>query len=171
MSSAERMKGIRFVHFSFLTFGENNRLQFGEFDSFLFSLSSLICPYFIPLHQSQISNLEKLAQQYDVRIIFTQKFHFELSCIEGLWAHQKRFVRQNTDQTIPTIVKLMKESRVNFIGKNVAIKLFRRFWRTLAAYERGDSYEEILKMYFSALCRATIKHPHQVPDYNCNDCK
>ncbi|CAF0955980.1 unnamed protein product [Didymodactylos carnosus] len=45
------------------------------------------------------SRLEQLAQKYNIRILFCPKFHSELNAIEGLWCHQKQFIRRNTDQT------------------------------------------------------------------------
>lgn len=113
-----------------------------------------------------MSRLEKLGQQYGVTIRFVPKFHCELNPIEGVWAHEKQYVRLRTDQTFPTMIKLVQNSRMNFIEKNVAIKLLRRFWRTLAAYERGDSYEEILKMYFSSLCKGSVKQHRLITNSN-----
>ncbi len=113
--------------------------------------------------------MEKVATQYGVTVTFAPKYHCECNSIEGLWAHQKRYVRQRTDQTFPTMVKLIQKSRINFIKKKVAVKLFRRFWRTLEAYDRGDSYEDILKMYFSSLCKGAIQHHRQIPNYNLDD--
>ena len=106
--------------------------------------------------------MEKVAEEYGVAITFLLKFHCELNSIEGLWAHQKHYIRQRTDQTFPTMVKLIQNSRVNFIEHNIAAKLVRRFWRTLEAYDRGDSYEEILKMYFNSLCTGAIQRHCQI---------
>ncbi|CAF2242534.1 unnamed protein product [Rotaria magnacalcarata] len=117
----------------------------------------------------QKSKLETLAKQYRVKIIFSPKFHCELYCIEGLWAHQKQLVRKRTDQTFPTMSTLIKDSRNNFIEKNVAMKLFRRFWRTLEAYDRGDLYEEALKLYFSSLCKNGVYHHRRITNSNLQD--
>ena len=117
-------------------------------------------------HYFYESKLEKIAQQYDIEITFTPKFYCELNSIEGLWAHQKQFIRKQTDQTFPTMINLIANSRINFVKKNVAIKLFRRFWHTLVAYDRGDAYEEVLTMYFSSLCRGTIRQHRQITNSN-----
>jgi hypothetical protein len=109
-----------------------------------------------------------VANDYGVAVTFSPKFHCELNPIEGLWAHQKQFVRRQTDQTFPTMLKLIQKSRTNFIEKNVSLKLIRRFWRTLAAYERGDSYEDVLKMYFSSMCKANVVSHRQITNSNLN---
>ncbi|CAF1240634.1 unnamed protein product [Adineta ricciae] len=116
-----------------------------------------------------ISKLEMVANDYGVAVTFSPKFHCELNPIEGLWAHQKQFVRHRTDQTFPTMLKLIQKSRTNFIEKNVSLKLIRRFWRTLAAYDRGESYEDVLKMYFSSMCKANVVSHRQITNSNLND--
>jgi len=42
--------------------------------------------------------LERLARQYDVKIIWCPKYHCELNPIEGVWCDTKRFVRSNHEQ-------------------------------------------------------------------------
>ena len=64
---------------------------------------------------------------------------------------------------------LIKDSRTNFIEKNVAMKLFRRFWRVLDAYNRGDSYEDVLKLYFSSLCKNAVYHHRRITNSNLQD--
>jgi hypothetical protein len=66
-----------------------------------------------------------------------------------LWCRMKQFVRKMTDQTFPTMMRLIPESRKNFDGKQIQLKLFRRFWRSLNAYEQGKSYGEVLRFFFS----------------------
>ena len=110
-----------------------------------------------------------IADDYNIMISFSPKFHCELNPIEGLWAHQKQYVRRRTDQTFPTMIKLIKKSRINFIEKNVAAKLIRRFWRTLVAYKRGDSYQDVLKMYFSSMCKGNVISHRQITNSNLNN--
>jgi hypothetical protein len=64
------------------------------------------------------------------------------------------------------MVKLINHSRINFIGKEVAVKLIRRFWRTLLTYDKGAPYDEILKMYFSSLCKGAVKQHRQITNTN-----
>ncbi|CAF1406848.1 unnamed protein product [Adineta steineri] len=73
----------------------------------------------LSLHEAfkNISKLEMVANTYGVAISFSPKFHCELNPIEGLWAHQKQYVRRRTDQTFPTMLKLIQKSRTNFIEK------------------------------------------------------
>ncbi|CAF2033495.1 unnamed protein product [Rotaria magnacalcarata] len=82
------------------------------------------------------SKLEQLADKYNVRIKFCPKFHCELNAIEGLWCHEKQYIRQKSDQTYATMLKLMVESRINFSDRQIHLKLLRRFWRSLKAYKK-----------------------------------
>jgi hypothetical protein len=76
--------------------------------------------------------------------------------IEGMWCHLKQYVRKHNDQTFNKMVALIHDSRLNFVEKNVYMKLFRRFWKTLHAYNEGKDYKEVLTMFFSSLCKDTI---------------
>ena len=95
-----------------------------------------------------ISKMERLAHKYNVQIIFVPKFHCELNAIEGLWHHMKQFVRKTTDQTFSTMMRPIPESRENFIDKKIQSKLFRRFCRSLNAYNQGKSDGEVLMFFF-----------------------
>lgn len=110
-----------------------------------------------------------MAEQYGVTVTFAPKFHCECNAIEGLWAHQKQYIRRRTDQTYPTMTKLIEDSRINFIEKDVAIKLLRRFWRVVEAYHRGDSFQDILTMYFSSLSKTTIQQHRRTTNSNLDD--
>ena len=106
-----------------------------------------------------ISKLEKLAHKYNVRIIFVPKLHCELNAIQGLWCRKKQFVRKTTDQTFLTMMRLIPESRENFIHKKIQLKLFRHFWRSPNAYNQGTSYGKVLICLFLA-CYASMKSLH-----------
>lgn len=69
----------------------------------------------------------------------------------------KQFVRKRTDQTYHTMLKLIQESRTNFQQKEVQLKLFRRFWHCLEAYNQGKTYSEVLQLFFSSNCSGKIK--------------
>ncbi|CAF1389676.1 unnamed protein product [Adineta ricciae] len=103
-----------------------------------------------------ISKLELLAQKYHVKVIFCPKFHRELNSIEGLWCDMKRYVRAHSDQTFPTMLSLIPKSRISFEERKIQMKLFRRFWSSLTAYSQGKTYEEVLKLFFSQLCRSDV---------------
>ena len=118
---------------------------------------------------SQVSKLEQLGDKYSIRIIFLPKYHCELNNIEGLWCHQKAFVRKRTDQTFTKMITLIDESRDNFVNKNVYVKLFRRFWRTLGAYDKGQTYEQLLKLFFSNLCKETVQSHRKITNTNFDD--
>ena len=103
-----------------------------------------------------ISRLETLARKYQVEVMFTPKFHCELNAIEDLWCHMKQYVRKMSDQTFPTMLRLIPESRENFQQRQIQMKLFQRFWHSLDAYNQGKSYSEILCLFFSQTCKYNI---------------
>lgn len=107
----------------------------------------------------QISKLEKLANDYGIKVTFVPKFHCELNAIEGVWCHEKQFVRKYSDQTFNKMVQLIPQAKSNFVEKNLFMKLFRRFWTTITAYEQGQSYAKVLELFFSNHCsQAVISH-------------
>jgi len=89
-----------------------------------------------------------------------------LNPIEGLWCNQKQFVRARTDQTFSTMIRLIAESRTNFIEKKIYQKLFRRFWRCLYAYRSGQSYSDVLKLFFSNLCKGNVLSHRKITNTN-----
>jgi transposase len=113
-----------------------------------------------------VSRLEKLASKYHVKVIFGPKYHCELNPIEGLWCAMKRYVRQRNDQTFSTMLTLIPKSRVDFREKDLQLKLFRRFWRTLQAYNQGQSYSEVLKLFFSNLCVGDVASHRRITNAN-----
>ncbi|CAM4847774.1 unnamed protein product [Rotaria magnacalcarata] len=80
-----------------------------------------------------VSKLEKLAAEYNIKIIFTPKHHCETNPIEGYWCHSKQYIRKHTDQNFQKLTTLMPEAKANFIQKQLHLKRFRRFWRTIKA--------------------------------------
>ena len=70
------------------------------------------------------TKLEMLAVKYNVKIIYGPKYHCELNAIEGLWCHQKAFVRSRTDQSFDKMIKLISESRINFVERKIALNYF-----------------------------------------------
>ncbi|CAF1384088.1 unnamed protein product [Adineta ricciae] len=103
-----------------------------------------------------VSKLEILGRKYDIKVIFCPKYHCELNAIEGLWCHMKQYVRRKSDQTFPTMLQLIPESRENFKERKIHMKLFRRFWHSLDAYSQGKSYAEVLSLFFSQACESDI---------------
>ncbi|CAF4179675.1 unnamed protein product, partial [Rotaria sordida] len=89
-----------------------------------------------------VTKLEMLARKYSVKIIYCPKYHCELNAIEGLWCNQKAFVRSRTDQSFEKMIKLIANSRIHFAERNIALKLFRRFWRSIEAYSQGQTYAD-----------------------------
>ena len=78
-----------------------------------------------------VSRLEKLSEKHQIKIVLNPKYHCELNSIEGF---QCCFVQQKSDQTFPTMFRLSPDSGVYFSERNLQYKLFRRFWRTMNAY-------------------------------------
>ena len=60
-----------------------------------------------------------LAIKYKVKIIYSPKYHRELNAIEGLWGHQKAFVRARSDQSFDKMMRLTSASHTN-----IKLKLF-----------------------------------------------
>jgi hypothetical protein len=107
-----------------------------------------------------------LGIKYKIKIIYCPKYHCELNPIEGLWCNQKAYVRSRTDQTFDKMIKLISESRINFVERKIALKLFRRFWRSIEAYSQGQTYADVLKLFFSQLCKSTIQSHRKITNTN-----
>lgn len=112
----------------------------------------------------QVTKLERLASTYNVKVIFTPKYHCELNPIEGLWCSMKRYVRTNGDQSFNTMMKLIPMAREHFIERRIHLKLIRRFWTTMVEYDRGTPYEDVLKLFFSNLCKSQIISHRRIPN-------
>ncbi len=117
---------------------------------------------------SVTTKLEKLASTYGIRILFCPKYHCELNPIEGLWCDQKYFVRKQSNQNFNRMCELIKESRNDFIRKNLYVKLIKRFWRCLVGYKNNASYFDILKTYFSGRSKANIESHRKISNNNLN---
>jgi transposase len=104
------------------------------------------------------TKLESLADKYDIKIIFCPKFHCELNPIEGLWCFMKNYIRKYTDQSFEKLQDLTNESLIKFKETGYNFKLWRRFWRLLALYKEGKSYEEVLQSLFSKKSQGTAKY-------------
>ncbi|CAF1276179.1 unnamed protein product, partial [Rotaria magnacalcarata] len=116
-----------------------------------------------------VSKLEKLGAKYGVKIIFSPKFHCESNPIEGFWCHSKQFIRKNADQTFQALVSLMEEAKENLTERDIHLKLFRRFWRTIKTYSEGKDYLEVLTTFFSGLCKDKILSYRKITNANIDD--
>ena len=97
-----------------------------------------------------------------MKIIFCTKYHCELNAIEGLWCNQKAYIRSRTNQTFDRTIQLISESREHFVKKRIALKLFRRFWRSVEAYSRGLTDGDVLKFFFSELSSASVQSHRKI---------
>ncbi|CAF4585544.1 unnamed protein product, partial [Rotaria sp. Silwood2] len=95
--------------------------------------------------------------------------HCELTTIEGLWCNQKAFVRSRTDQSIAKMIKLIADSRIHFVERKIALKLFRPFWRSIELYFQGQTYADVLKSFFSQLCNTTVQSHRRISNKNINE--
>lgn len=111
------------------------------------------------------SFLIEKATKYNVIINYVPKFHSELSTIEGVWAHQKQYIRKNTDQSFECLRKLLVESRNNLKKHPLIPKLWRRFWRTIEAYENGVPFLNILKNYFGVKTEVKLVGHRQIQPF------
>jgi transposase len=113
--------------------------------------------------------LSELASKYNVKVVYLPKFHCELNPIEGVWAHEKQFIRKNTDQSFDELRRLVNLSRNNLKNSPLAPKLWRRFWRTTEAYHNGCEFLTILKEFFGVKCEKEQTGHRQISDYKCSN--
>ena len=118
------------------------------------------------VHKLQVTKLEKLAAVYEVKVLFTPKFHCETNPIEGYWCYSKTFIRKNTDQSFQSLNRLIPESKTIFIEKEIHLKLFRRFWNTINAYSDGKGYSVMLIPFYSGLCQDNIISQRKITNTN-----
>ena len=91
-----------------------------------------------------------------------RKYHCELNFIEGLGCDMKKYARKSTDQTFPTMMRLIPQSRPFFIERNIEMKLFRRFWKALSAYHQETLYAEVLCLFYSRSCKSEVESHRKV---------
>ncbi|CAF1372716.1 unnamed protein product [Didymodactylos carnosus] len=103
-----------------------------------------------------VTKLEKLGMEYGIKVLYGPKYHCELNPIERYWCHMKQVVRKHNDQTFNKMVLLINYARQNFKDRQIYLKLCRRFWRTLMAYNGGKDYKEVLQMFCSSLCKTRL---------------
>lgn len=112
------------------------------------------------------SSLDRLASQYNVKIIWIPKFHCELNPIEGLWCDSKKWCRQHNDQNYANLNNLIVESFKHYKTKNLNIKLWNRFWKAVEMYERNCSYAEVLYELFGEKSKADVSSKKKTKDFN-----
>ena len=101
-------------------------------------------------------------------MIFCTKYYCEVNVIEGCWAHMKQFIRKRIDQKYYTILRLTDDSLTNFWQQQLHLKLFRRFWHCLEAYNQGKSYDGVLQLIFGKSYSGTNKGHLQVSNTKLN---
>jgi len=60
-------------------------------------------------------------------MIFAPKFLWELHPIEGIWCHQKQYIRRPTERTGFLMCNLSDQSKKYYIQRKIHFKLFCRF--------------------------------------------
>jgi hypothetical protein len=48
------------------------------------------------------------------------------------------------------MLRLINESREHFRTQQIHLEILRRFWRCLGAYKSGQTYAQVLQMFFSS---------------------
>ena len=64
------------------------------------------------------------------------------------------------------MLKLISESREVFKQRQIHLKLFRRFWRTLYAYYEGQTCEQVLKAFYGSHCIETVQSHRRITNTN-----
>ncbi|CAF3053204.1 unnamed protein product [Rotaria sp. Silwood2] len=121
--------------------------------------------------KTKLDKIRKLLSEHRAfkNIIYCPKYHCELNSIEGLWCNQKAFVRSHTDQSFEKMIILIADSRIHFVERNIALKLFRHFWRSIEAYSQGQTYADVLKLFFSQLCKTSVQSHRRISNKNINE--
>ena len=112
------------------------------------------------------TKLDRLAAQYDVKIIWCPKFHCELNPIEGLWCYSKQHVRSENEQDFSKLLDIIKQSFQKYQESTVNAKLWNRFWEALSMYETGATYAEVLTALFGAKSSAVVAHHKKNKDFD-----
>ena len=108
------------------------------------------------------TKLERLAEEYNIKIHFCPKYHCELNPIEGLWCESKRFVRKYNEQTFDKLNYLIVQSFEEYKKSSLNVKLWNRFWECLEMYNEGSTYQDVLGSLFGA------KHKDKVVSHREN---
>jgi hypothetical protein len=61
---------------------------------------------------------------------------------------------------------LIPQSKENFFEKKIYMKLFRRFWKAMSAYKQGQSYAQVLNLFFSNQCSGTVVSHRKITNTN-----
>lgn len=112
------------------------------------------------------THLQKLATDYDFKVLFCPKYHCELNPIEGLWCYLKSYVRKNNDQDFSKLLDLIKDGLRLFKDKKLNIKLWNRFWVALDMYNNDSSYQEVLTKLFGAKSSSCPQTHKKNKDFN-----
>lgn len=121
---------------------------------------------FHPAFQS-ITKLEMLAKRYkNIAIIWCPKYHCELNPIEGVWCYSKNFVRKQNDQNFSLFGQLIVDSFKQYKESTIHVKLWNRFWETIALYKSGGTYKDVLQTFFGAKTSDKVKSHRKNQHFN-----
>ena len=81
----------------------------------------------------------------------------------------KAFVRERSDQSFDKMERLILESRINFVERKIALKLFGRFCRAIKTYSEGQTYADVLQLFFSQVCKTTIQSHRKIINTNIDE--
>jgi hypothetical protein len=58
---------------------------------------------------------------------------------------------------------------MHFADKNIALKLFWSFYRSIEPYSQGETYAHVLKLFFSQFCKNVCSIPSSNNKQNHNE--
>ena len=131
-------------------------------------ISDSTTPYRLKIIQNSNQHIEEYQAEVGLEIQYENhifpKFQWDLKPIKGIWCSNKRFTRQKSDQTFQMMMQLIPESRENFVQRQIYLKLSRRFWKTIQSYSQGAKYGDVLKLYFSSVCKPDVISHRRISD-------
>lgn len=119
-----------------------------------------------PAFDGNNTHLEKLAEEFGIKIVWCPKYHCELNPIEGFWCDLKQYVRKNNDQDFNKLNDLIIRAVEEFKEKNLNIKLWNRFWRIIDMYHNNSTYEEVLTHLFGSRSSPKTKSKKKITHFN-----
>jgi hypothetical protein len=67
------------------------------------------------------------------------------------------------------MLRLIPQAKENFVEKNIYIKLIRRFWKAMIAYEEGRTYAEVLNFFYSNHCSGAVVSHRKISNSNLDN--
>ena len=94
------------------------------------------------------------------KIVYCSKHHWELNVMERLWSDQKAYIRSRIDRSFDKMKKLIAESCIHLVEREIALKLVPHCWCSIKVSSQGQAYTDVLKLFFRQLCKTAIQSHH-----------